>query len=117
MITIIFNHQPYDGTDVTWNALRLAKALHKSGEEVNIFLMNDAVDLARDKTMKPDSYDYDLVEILKKMYAQGIQLQACGTCNARCGIFKNEPYLDDKVSSNMQVLADWVIQSKQVITF
>jgi uncharacterized protein involved in oxidation of intracellular sulfur len=117
MITILLNHQPYDGTDVTWNALRLAKILHKNGEEVNIFLMNDAVDLARDKTMKPDYYEYDLVEMLKKIYAQGVKLQACGTCNARCGIFKNEPYFDEKVSSTMQVLADWIMQSKQVITF
>jgi len=117
MITILLNHQPYDGTDVTWNALRLAKTLHKNAEEVKIFLMNDAVDLARDKTVKPDYYEYDLVEMLKKMYVQGVKLQACGTCNARCGIFKNEPYFDEKISSTMQVLADWVIQSKQVITF
>ncbi|MCX6076061.1 MAG: DsrE family protein [Campylobacterales bacterium] len=117
MITIILNHQPYDGTDVTWNALRLAKTLHKNGEEVNIFLMNDAVDLARDKTAKPDYYDNDLVEMLKKMYASGIKLQACGTCNARCGIFKHEPYFDEKVSSTMEVLSSWIINSKQIITF
>ncbi|MDO8453114.1 MAG: DsrE family protein [Sulfurimonas sp.] len=117
MITIILNHQPYDGTDVTWNALRLAKTLHKNGEEVNVFLMNDAVDLARDKTAKPDYYDNDLVEMLKKMYANGIKLQACGTCNARCGIFKNEPYFDEKISSTMEILSNWVINSKQVITF
>lgn len=117
MITIIFNKQPYDGTDVTWNALRLAKTLHKNGEDVNIFLMNDAVDLAREKTIKPDSYDYDLVEMLKKMYANGIKLQVCETCNARCGIFKNEPYFDIEVSSSMEILASWVSQSKQVLTF
>lgn len=117
MITIILNHQPYDGTDVTWNALRLAKTLHKSGQEVNIFLMNDAVDLARDKTAKPDSYDYDLVEMLKKMYTEGVKLQVCGSCNARCGLFKNEPYFDEKISSTMEVLSNWVIQSKQVIAF
>ncbi len=117
MITIILNHQPYDGTDVTWNALRLAKTLHKNGEEVNVFLMNDAVDLARDKSAKPDYYEYDLVEMLKKMYASGINLQACGTCNARCGIFKNEPYFDEKISSTMELLSNWVINSKQVITF
>ncbi len=117
MTTIILNHQPYDGTDVTWNALRLAKTLYKSGESVNIFLMNDAVDLARDKTTKPDSYDYDLVEMLKEMYRSGINLQACGTCNARCGLFKNEPYFDEKVSSTMQVLANLAIKSDTVITF
>ncbi|MDD5401414.1 MAG: DsrE family protein [Sulfurimonas sp.] len=117
MITIILNHEPYDGSDVTWNALRLASTLHKNGEDVNIFLMNDAVDLARDKTLKPDSYDHDLVLMLKELYKKGVALQACGTCNARCGIFKNEPYFDEKVSSTMQVLSDWVVQSKQVLTF
>ena len=117
MITIILNHQPYDGSDVTWNALRLAKTLHKSGEEVNIFLMNDAVDLARDKTGKPESYDYDLVEMLKKMYTNGINLQVCGTCNARCGILKNESYFNENISSTMQILANWISQSKQVLTF
>ena len=117
MTTIVLNHQPYDGTDVAWNALRLAKTLFKSGEAVNVFLMNDAVDLARDMTTKPESYDYDLVMMLKKMYNEGIALQVCGTCNARCGLFKNAPYFDEEVSSTMQVLADWVIQSDKVITF
>lgn len=53
MMTIILNHEPYDGSDIMWNALRLASTLHKKGEKVNIFLMNDAVDLARDKTKTP----------------------------------------------------------------
>lgn len=117
MITLILNHQPYDGSDVAWNALRLAKTLHKSGEKINIFLMNDAVDLARDMTHKPESYDYDLVGMLKKLYSDGIAVQACGTCNARCGLFKNQPYFDESVSSTMQVLANWVIQSDKVLTF
>lgn len=117
MVTIVLNHQPYDGSDITWNALRLADTLHKNGEDVNIFLMNDAVDLARDKSMKPQSYDYDLVDMLKKMYADGVKLQACGTCNARCGIFKNEPYFDENISSTMQILAEWVIKSDKVLTF
>jgi len=117
VITIIFNHQPYDGTDVAWNALRLVKTLHEMSEKVNIFLMNDAVDLARDCTLKPEFYDHDLVHMIKKLYNDGVNLQVCGTCNARCGIHKNEPYFDEKVSSTMQQLADWVSQSKQVITF
>jgi len=115
--TIILNHQPYDGTDVTWNALRLAKTLYKNNEKVNIFLMNDAVDLARNKMLKPDTYDYDLVQMLQEMYENGIALQACGTCNARCGIFKNEAYFDESVSSTMQKLSDWVLQSDKVLTF
>jgi len=33
-ILIIFNRQPYDNTDVTWNGLRLAGKLIESGQEV-----------------------------------------------------------------------------------
>lgn len=117
MTTIIFNHQPYDGSDVAWNALRLAKTLHKSGEKVNIFLMNDAVDLARDITTMPENYDYDLVAMLKNLYKDGVAVQACGTCNARCGLFKNQPYFDENISSTMQILADWIIVSDKVLTF
>ena len=117
MTTIILKHQPYDGSDVAWNALRLAKTLHKNGEKVNVFLMNDAVDLARDITQKPESYDYDLVDMVKKLYNEGVAVQACGTCNARCGLFKNTPYFDESISSTMQILADWVIQSDKVLTF
>ena len=117
MITIILNQQPYDGSDVTFNALRLAKTLHKNGEAVNLFLMNDAVDLARDITKKPDSYDYDLVEMLRKLYNSGVKVQACGTCNARCGVYKNEPYFDGAVTSTMQILSDWVVQSDKVLSF
>ena len=117
MTTIILNHQPYDGSDVTWNALRLAKTLYENNEQVNIFLMNDAVDLARDKMTKPENYDHDLVSMLKELYTMGVQLQVCGSCNARCGIFKNEPYFDKDISSTMQILAEWVIESDKVITF
>ena len=66
-ILVIFNHQPYDGSDIAWNGLRLVETLLKKGEEVRIFLMNDSVDLAREATKKPDFYEYDLVEMLKQL--------------------------------------------------
>lgn len=117
MITLILNHEPYDGSDVTYNALRLAKSLKKSGEEVNIFLMNDAVDLARDICVKPEIYDFDLHEMLKKLYEHGASVRACGTCNARCGLYKNTPYFSEEISSTMDQLTTWVIESKHVLTF
>lgn len=114
---IILNHQPYDGTDVTWNALRLAKNLHEKGEIVKIFLMNDAVDLARDMTKKPEMYDYDLVEIVKNLYTSGINLSVCGTCVTRCGINKNQPYFNDEIKGTMNKLTEWIIDSDKVLTF
>lgn len=117
MTLFIFNHQPYDGTDVTWNALRLATTLHKNGENIKIFLMNDSVDLARESTKKPDLYEYDLVKMLKELYLDGVELKVCGTCMARCGINKNQPYFDDEVKGTMDILANWTIGATKVLTF
>lgn len=64
---IIFNREPYDSTDVTWNGLRLADKLLDAGSEVRIFLMNDAVDLARDVCRPPENYDQDLSAMLKAL--------------------------------------------------
>lgn len=116
-ILIIFNHQPYDGSDISWNGLRLAKTLQKKGEEVRIFLMNDSVDLARDITKKPEFYDYDLVKMLKELYLDGVKLKVCGTCQARCGINKNEPYFNSEIKGTMGDLALWVLECDKELTF
>ncbi|NLN73933.1 MAG: sulfur reduction protein DsrE [Bacteroidales bacterium] len=116
-ILIIFNREPYDGTDITWNGLRLADTLRKKGNEVRIFLMNDSVDMARDVCKGPESYDQDLVQILKDLITNGVTVKVCGTCMARCGIHKNHPYFDGAEDSTMGQLADWVIDSDKVLTF
>jgi len=42
-VLIIFNREPSDETDVTWNALRFAEKFL----EIRIFLMNDVVNLGK----------------------------------------------------------------------
>ncbi|GAB1405566.1 hypothetical protein MASR1M74_27470 [Lentimicrobium sp.] len=116
-ILIIFNREPYDNTDVTWNGLRLAGTLRKNGEEVRIFLMNDAVDLARDACKPPPAYDQDFSDMLKELIKQGVQVKVCGTCMARCGIYKNHPYFEGAQKSTMGELAAWVSSSDKVISF
>jgi uncharacterized protein involved in oxidation of intracellular sulfur len=116
-ILIIFNREPYDNTDVAWNGLRLAGKLLDAAKLVRIFLMNDAVDMAREVCKPPPGYDQDLGQILKDLIARGVPVRVCGTCMARCGIHKNHPYFDGAESSTMPALAEWVIQSDKVITF
>ena len=116
-ILIIFNHAPYDGTDVTWNGLRLAEKLAESGQEVRIFLMNDSVDMARDACKPPANYDQDLSEMLRELISMGAEVKVCGTCMARCGIYKNHPYFEGAAQSTMPELAAWVLDSDKVITF
>ncbi|MEN8126962.1 MAG: DsrE family protein [Planctomycetota bacterium] len=113
---IIFNQNPYDGTDVTWNGLRLAEQLLNTGLEVNIFLMNDSVDLARDVTKPPTGY-FDLVQMLKDLIAKNVPVKVCGTCNARCGIHKGVPYFEGANAAKMTDLAQWVKETDKVITF
>ncbi len=116
-VLLIFNRQPYDGTDVTWNGLRLAGTLLEAGQEVRLFLMNDAVDMARDACRPPEGYDQDLSAMLKALIARGVPVKVCGTCMARCGVHKNEPYFDGAESSTQPELARWVIDSDTVLTF
>lgn len=113
----ILNRQPYDMTDVTWNALRLAQTLVKQGETVRIFLMNDSVDLARESCVPPAGYDQDLKAMLKGLIAAGVEVEVCGTCMARCGIHKNEPYYEGANKSTMAKLGEWVAGSDKVLTF
>ena len=116
-VLILFNRAPYDNTDVTWNGLRLAGKLLEAGQEVRLFLMNDAVDLARDACRPPAGYDQDLTEILKDLIFQGVPVKVCGTCMARSGRYKNHPNFDGAVKSTMPELAEWVVDSDRVITF
>ncbi|MBN2235428.1 MAG: DsrE family protein, partial [Opitutales bacterium] len=114
---IIFNREPYDNTDVTWNGLRLADKLMEAKHEVRIFLMNDSVDMARDVCKPPANYDQDLSQMLRDLIAKGVSVKVCGTCMARCGIYKNHPYFDGAEKSTMPELAEWVVDSDKVLTF
>ncbi len=116
-VLIIFNREPYDNTDVTWTGLRLADTLRKKGQEVRIFLMNDSVDMARDVCKVPEGYDQDLSQMLKDLIANGVPVKVCGTCMARCGIYKNHPYFEGANKSTMGELAEWVVDSDRVLTF
>lgn len=116
-VLIVFNREPYDSTDVTWNGLRLANTLLKNGHDVRLFLMNDAVDMARDICKPPENYDQDLSQMLRELIAQGVAVRVCGTCMARCGIYKNYPYFEGAEKSTMQALSEWVVECDRVLTF
>lgn len=116
-ILIVFSRAPYDGTDVAWNGLRLAGKLAENGQTVRIFLMNDAVDLARESCRSPAGYDQDLVALMKALIGKGATVKVCGTCMARCGLHKNEPYYAGADKATMAELAEWVAGSDRVLTF
>jgi len=96
--------------------LRLAGTLLKAGQEVRLFLMNDSVDMARDVCRPPEGYE-DLSAMLKELIGKGVPVKVCGTCMARCGVYKNHPYFEGAQKSTMPELAEWVVDSDRVIAF
>ncbi len=113
---IVLNHLPYDGTDVTWNALRLAGKLLETGMKVRIFLMNDSVDLARDAAEPPEGY-FHLGEMLKELITKGVTVKVCGTCKARCGLYKGIPYFEGAREATMGELAEWIKDTNKLLSF
>jgi len=115
-LLIILNHQPYDGSDVTRNALRLVDFTLKAGDDAFIFLMNDAVDLAREGA-NPGGYDTDLGSMLVELMGKGVPVKLCGSCLARCGMYRGNPLLKGAVESSMPELVAWIKEADRVITF
>jgi uncharacterized protein involved in oxidation of intracellular sulfur len=113
---LIFNRNPYDGTDVTWNALRLGEKLLDKEAELRIFLMNDSVDLAKVGVNPPEGY-FNLTEILQGLIMKGTKIKVCSSCLIRCGTYKNNPLISGAIESKMPELAEWVVDSDKVISF
>ena len=63
MTNFILNHAPY-GNELSYNGLRLAIALAKSGEPVSVFLMADAIFCALKNQETPNGY-YNIERMLK----------------------------------------------------
>lgn len=114
-VLLIFNKQPYDGTDVCWNGLRLAHTLLAKDNEVRIFLMNDAVDIARVDCVPPAESEENLTDLLKDLIKIGAEVKVCGSCFDRCGLHKGKPFFDESIASTMGQLAEWITDSDRVL--
>jgi len=114
MMTLIINDAPY-GIEKPWNAFRLASALLAIKQKVNIFLLGDAVAIAKKGQKTPTGY-YNLAQMLKNLIESGANIRACGTCLDSRGIEENE--LVEGVSvGKMLDLARWAQESSKTITF
>lgn len=114
-LLLILNREPYDGTDVTWNALRFAEESRKTGHNVRIFLQNNSVDLAREG-LEPQIEDYDLQKMLVDLTENGVPVKLCKTCIIRCGIGKGQTIKEAEVAG-MKDLVDWTASSDKIVSF
>lgn len=113
-VTIIINDPPY-GTERPWNALRYAGALLTKGVSVRIFLLGDAVGLAKKGQETPKGF-YNLGDMLKELLSRGAMVKACGTCcNAR-GLAQEELVGGAEIGKMLD-LAEWTKESDGVLSW
>jgi uncharacterized protein involved in oxidation of intracellular sulfur len=115
-LLVVTYRDPYDGGDVVWNALRVATFQKELGDEVNVFLMSDAVTLPHEDTPQPENQGYDVDAEFEVAVKAGVAFMTCGTC------LKNRDLPADKVhtqapAATLKDLADWLHWADKVLTF
>ena len=115
-LLILAYGDPYDGSDVVWNALRVAAFQRDLGDEVNVFLMSDAVTLVHRETPQPDGAPYDAFTEFEVAAEGGVVFKTCGTC------LKNRDLAADKVdarapAATLKDLAEWLGRADKTLTF
>jgi len=78
-LLIIINDPPYHKSERAWNGLRVANTAINAGSKVNIFLLSNAVYLARRAHNPPENLP-NLETMLKKLLDKGVRVKVCTTC-------------------------------------
>ncbi len=111
----ILNDAPY-GTERSYNAMRLARHLLKTGsEEVKVFLIGDAVACAKAGQKVPQGY-YNSGDMLGMIARAGGEIGVCGTCIDARGITAEE-LIEGAPRGTMEMLTAWTQWADKVITF
>jgi len=110
----IINDAPY-GNERAYNALRLASAMAgKEGQQVQLFLMADAVACAKTGQKVPEGY-YNIQLMLGKVLRKGA-VALCGTCMDARGLAEAE-IMEGARRSTLAELAEWTVQADKVLVF
>lgn len=108
----ILNDAPY-GSERSYNALRLARALGKmEGETVRVFLIGDAVACARNGQKVPDGY-YNAGDMVSMV---GGEVGLCGTCMDARGLSEDQ-VVEGARCNTLKELAEWTAAADKVLVF
>ena len=103
------------GTERSYNALRLARALAKEpGAQVRVFLMGDAVACAKAGQQVPEGY-YNAGDMVRMVAANG-EVGLCGTCLTARGI-GDADVVDGARRSTLNELAELAAAADKVMVF
>lgn len=112
----VLNTAPY-GDERAYNALRLAHTLHKHDPNgaMTVFLMADAVAVAKSGQSTPEGY-YNTERMLKRVLAAKGRVLLCGSCMDARGI-KDEEIVEGASRSTMDELAKTTLAADKVLIF
>lgn len=112
--TLIVNGSPY-GSELPYNALRLAGALLVQEHWVELFFMGDGVHTAR-RGQDPRGAHASLEAALVELVAKGAVVTLCGTCCQTRGLTVAD-VVDGVHMGTIHGLADLVARSDRVVSF
>jgi uncharacterized protein involved in oxidation of intracellular sulfur len=110
----ILNDPPY-GTERSYNALRLARKLLESEEDVRVFLMGDAAACAAAGQKVPQGY-YNIGDMLGAVIRRKGEVAVCGTCMDARGM-ADERLVAGAMRGTMDILTDWTVRADKVLVF
>jgi uncharacterized protein involved in oxidation of intracellular sulfur len=112
---IILNDPPY-GTERSYNGLRLATSLLKTGgEEVRVFLLGDAAACAKAGQKVTQGY-YNIADMLGMVARRGGSIGVCGTCMDARGI-GDADLVEGAHRGSMAELTGWTQWADKVLAF
>jgi len=112
--TVIVNGSPY-GSELPYNALRLAAALLVKEHWVELFFLGDGVHSAR-RGQEPRGAHASLEEMLVELLAKGAAVTLCGTCCQARGVTAADVVEGVRLGT-IHDLADLVSRSDRVVSF
>ena len=111
----ILNDAPY-GSERSYNALRLARSLLKTGgAELKVFLIGDAAACAKAGQKVPQGF-YNIGDMVGMVLRAGAEVGVCGTCIDARGIAETD-LVQNAHRSTMDELTAWTQWADKVLVF
>ncbi len=121
-ITVVLGESPY-GKERPYTTLRFVLAALVAGHKVNLFILEEAVFLAKkgQKPMElPSLLEHEAMpnceQMLRAAIKQGAIVKVCGVCASERGLVQEE-LVEGAEISTIHTLVDWVVSSAKVVFF
>ena len=121
-ITVVVSDPPY-GKARVYSTLRFILTALFEGHSVNLFILEDAVFLAKrgqQPLEMPSLLEHEAMpnceELLKAAIKQGVEVKVCGVCASERAL-QQEELIEGCQISSMRDLVRWVVESDRVLFF